>query len=503
MSGDGRIVKATESYALMRWLFLRMLGIVYIVAFLSLCVQMKGLIGSNGILPAHILMETAGKAGVTFWQLPTVAWINSSDTALQLIPLIGALAALLVTLGFFTAPALALCWLFYLSIMTIGGDFLMFQWDILLLETGFLSIFFAPWQWYEFPWKIRGKEGAFGQPPRIILFLIRLLLFRLLFESGLCKLASGDQTWQNLTALTYHYQTQPLPTPLAWFGNQLPLWFQQFSCGFVFFEELLVPLLVFAPYRFRLIAAGLMFFLQFLIASTGNYAFFNLLTVVLIFSLLDDAAISRLMPASIRKQTQQFDNTRGPKKTQRAASYVCLGLLMVIVLCHFTRSVSPFGYLREQANEILALSAPYQFFNRYGLFAIMTTSRPEIIIEGSEDGNVWKEYEFYFKPGNVKCAPPIVAPYQPRLDWQMWFAALSDYGSNPWFMAFVRRLLDGQPDVLALLKTNPFPDKPPHYIRAMTFDYRFTGFDEQKATGAWWHRVAKGVYFPVATLGSN
>lgn len=505
MSGDGAVVKPSETYLLTRWIFLRLLGIVFIVAFLSLSVQIKGLIGSNGIMPAHILLETAARSGIGFWQMPTVAWINSSDSALQLIPLIGTFFALLVILGIITAPALAICWLFYLSLMTIGGDFLLFQWDSLLLETSFLSIFFAPWQLFEPPWKLFGKEASLRQPPAVILFLLRLLLFRLLFGSGMCKILSGDPTWQNLTALTYHYETQPLPTPLAWIGNQLPMWFQQFSCGFVFFEELIVPFLVFAPRRLRLAGAGLMLFLQFMIAATGNYAFFNLLTVILIILLLDDSVVTRFFPDRLRKHFQPLGHilTTPMRKVQAIAVNTCLALIIAILLCQNTRSAYPLALLHEPTNQFIAIVSPFQIINSYGLFAIMTTSRPEIIIEGSVDGNVWKEYEFYFKPGNVLSPPCIVAPYQPRLDWQMWFAALSDYQSNPWFMSFIRRLLDGSPDVLALLKTNPFPDKPPHYIRALVYDYHFTNYAQQKATGAWWRRVAKGVYFPIATLGSN
>lgn len=367
----------------------------------------------------------------------------------------------------------------------------MFQWDSLLLETGFLAIFFAPWQLL---------ERKVSQPPRVILFLIRLLLFRLLFGSGMCKIVSGDQTWHDLTALTYHYETQPLPTPLAWFGNQLPLWFQKFSCGIVFLEELIVPFLVFAPYQLRLIGAALMFFLQFMIAATGNYAFFNLLTVVLIFSLLDDAVVRRLIPKFILRHLD-VEIDKKPAKAHAIAANCCLALIITIIFCQSVRRTDTF--LQVPTTQFLAAIAPLQLFNSYGLFAIMTTSRPEIIIEGSDDGNTWQEYEFYFKPGDLKAPPPIVAPYQPRLDWQMWFAALSDEQSNPWFTSLIRRLLDGSPDVLALIKTNPFPNKPPRYARALLYDYRFTNSEQQKATGAWWHRVAKGVYFPIATLGSN
>ena len=499
MSGDKNTSKPSKSYVMMRWLFLRLLSIVYLIAFISVYVQIAGLIGINGIIPAGPFLESAAKAGLGFWQVPTVAWLDHSDRALQLIPLAGAFFAFLSMLGIFTAPSIFACWLFYLSLMTIGGDFLMFQWDSLLLETGFLAIFFSPWQMFEPPWKF---SKTIAQPPRIILFLLRLLLFKLLFLSGLCKIASGDPTWQNLTALTYHYETQPLPTPLAWFGNQLPFWFQQFCCGFVFFEELIVPFLIFAPYRIRLVGATLMLFLQFMIAATGNYAFFNLLTIVLIFTLLDDAVIARLLPTQITKWFAQ-DIRQPLSKVHSVAAYGCLTLLITIFLCQTARGFSPLSPLQEPARTFLAFIAPFQIVNRYGLFAIMTTRRPEIIIEGSNDGLIWKEYEFYFKPGNINLPPPLVAPYQPRLDWQMWFAALADYQSSPWFMSLVRRLLDGSPDVLALFKTNPFPDKPPHYIRALLYDYNFTNYEQQRATGAWWRRVAKGVYFPVATLGSN
>jgi uncharacterized membrane protein YphA (DoxX/SURF4 family) len=372
----------------------------------------------------------------------------------------------------------------------IGQDFLSFQWDILLLETGFLAIFFAPWQ-------LRGSSIR-REPSRAILWLLRILLFRLMFSSGVVKLTSGDPTWRSLRALDYHYQTQPLPTPLAWLMQQLPHGFQTLSVLVMFGIELAVPFFLFAPRRVRLWAAGLIAFLQALILLTGNYAFFNLLALALCLVCLDDAFLHRFFPR--RAPPERI--LREPR-LKRAVVAV---LFVVILFAGAEQAAGVLGFwgtLPRAAMQIFGGLGRFYIVNSYGLFAVMTTTRYEIIVEGSNDGQTWLPYEFKYKPGDIKRRPPIVEPHQPRLDWQMWFAALGDYRDNPWFVNFMVRLLEGSPQVLALLAKNPFPGSPPRYIRAELYDYRFTDFAEWRATGAWWRREFVRLYFPVASLRSR
>ena len=479
-----------------------MLGVVYFIAFLSLWSQIAGLIGAHGILPAHTLLEAVGKSfGAERYRLfPTLAWLDSSDGFLKFLAGSGAALSVLVILGVSTGPILLLLWLFYLSSVTTGRDFMAFQWDALLLEAGFLSIFFAPWQFLEPHWKTPGRFFSASPPSTTLLWLLRWLLFRLTFMSGVVKLWSGDPTWRHLTALNFHYETQPLPTPIAWYAHQLPRWFQKLSVAGVFFLELAVPFLIFAPRRPRLVAAGLMCSLQFLLALTGNYAFFNLLTVALCLLLLDDRFLRRFVPrpmvGRLLEAMKQRKYPRFHRRLTAALAVFIVGISAVQLTEQFTRGRN----ILRPAIEVLRWLAPFQIVNSYGLFAVMTTSRPEIIVEGSQDGQTWLEYEFKYKPGDVKRAPLLVAPHQPRLDWQMWFAALGNYQENPWFVNFMVRLLEGSPEVLALLEKNPFPSAPPRYVRALVYNYHFTDFATRRATGTWWRREFRGTYFPVASL---
>lgn len=492
-----------SSYALSRWLFLRLLGVVYFVAFLSLSTQVTGLVGAHGILPAHNLLRQATSAfgSERYHMFPTLVWLDSSDFFLRFLARGGAALSVLVVFDVSTAPVLVVLWAFYLSLVAVGGDFMSFQWDILLLETGFLAIFFAPWQWIGAPWK-RGIRAE-SPPSTAVLWLLRWLLFRLLFLSGAVKLLSGDSAWRNLTALDYHYWTQPLPTAVAWYMAQLPDWFQKASVAAVFGFELLVPFLIFLPRRLRLAGAALAVIFQALIALTGNYCFFNLLTVTLCVLLLDDAALRRvfpLWPSRLAERISGGVEHRAPSRLRRA---VIAALAVIILFATSARMAQRFGaagWIPDAADRALDGLAPLYLANNYGLFAVMTTSRLEIQVEGSNDGVTWLAYEFKYKPGDVRRRPRWVEPFQPRLDWQMWFAALGSYQQSPWFVNFMVRLLQGSPEVLALLARNPFPGAPPRYVRAMVYDYHFTTFAERRATGAWWRREPKGLYFPVASL---
>ncbi len=481
------------TYLLARWLFLRLLGVVYLIAFLSLAVQITGLVGDHGILPARLFLERARALyGATAYRVfPTLCWLGAGDGALRALSWGGAALGLLVVAGVAQAPALALCWLAYLSLSVAGQTFLWFQWDALLLEAGWLAIFYAPTQLVP----SLGRERA---PSTAMRWLVWWLLFRLTFLSGVTKLASGDPTWRNLTALDYHLWTQPLPTWPAWFAYWLPEWTHRTMLLLVLAIELLVPWLIFVPERlsrWRRAAAAALVFGQLGIALTGNYGFFNALAVVLCVPLLDDATLRRVVPLALESGDAE---PRWKQVTLR-------GLVPAIAI------VSTLTFVREIVQTVpgargsfdvpgLEALAPFRSINGYGLFRVMTTQRPEIVIEGSRDSLAWREYPFRWKPGDVARRPSFVAPHQPRLDWQMWFAALDPAGAGPWLAALLERLLEGTPAVVALLAANPFPDGPPRYVRLAYYRYRFSTPAERAGTGAWWRRESAGYLTRPLTL---
>jgi hypothetical protein len=490
---------APPTVFLTRWLFLRLLGLIYFIAFLSLWVQLDGLYGSNGILPIAGYVAAAkqqlGPGG--FWQLPSLCWISASDGFLHFLSASGVVLSLVVIAGSATGPALLLLWAIYLSFQSVGQEFLGFQWDILLTEVGFLAVLFAPWRLLP-AWS---KEAP---PSRIALWLLRFLLFRFMFASGVVKLTSGDPTWRNLTALTFHYETQCLPPWTAWFVHQLPASFQKLSCLAMFGLELAVPFLIFTPRPFRLIAFVLLASFQVLIIVTGNYCFFNLLTLALCLTLVDDTAWRHLCPGKWGSKILLPPQTTVAPKWRRFVIGMIGAPIAVASLVMLLLSLQvPFGKLPGWLQRWVQVTLRWRTVSTYGLFAVMTTSRPEIIVEGSNDGMTWLAYEFKWKPGDLKRRPAFVAPHQPRLDWQMWFAALGNVQGNRWFVQFLVRLLEGKPEVLALLEKNPFPDKPPRYVRAVLYDYHFTDAKTRRETGQWWRREPKGLYCPPVSLRQN
>jgi hypothetical protein len=482
-----------STYAVARWLFLRALGVIYLIAFVSFWVQAKGLIGSSGIAPVGSYLEGLRTyLGAARYRLvPTVFWLGASDRAIGLGCGVGALTAVLLIVDVAPAVALLVLWALYLSIASVGQDFMSFQWDALLLEAGFLAIWLAP---------LRLTPGGHGPPiPPMILVLLWWLLFRLAFQSGLVKLAWGDPTWRDLSALDYHFYTQPLPTWTAWYAQQLPEWCKRGAGALTLILEIVVPLGFFGPRSLRLAACIAAVFLQVMIFLTGNYTFFNLLTIALTLLLVDDRAWAAVLPARFATVL-----TAGPRVTPvglaatlRAA--LALGLLGLSV-GKFWLNLGPGTSLPRPVLRVMARVDPLRSVNSYGLFRVMTTSRSEIVIEGSDDGVMWRAYEFPDKPGDVGRRPAFVEPHQPRLDWQMWFAALSGPEVTPWFGDLLGRLLQGSPAVLGLFRTNPFPDHPPRFIRAQLYAYRFTNAAERRASGAWWVRTLEGPYVPPVSL---
>jgi hypothetical protein len=465
-----------------QWIFLRLLAVVYAIAFGSLAVQVTGLIGSRGILPLAEFLSSINQSfgGIRFLAVPTLFWLGFDDTTLTGLCYAGlALAALLFVTGFrrgrFQRLILLLLFVLYLSFSSAGQDFLSFQWDSLLLEAGFLAIFL-------------GRA-------RIVPWMFRWLVFRLMFLSGAVKLLSEDPNWRNLSALSFHYYTQPLPTALAWYADQLPMRFQHFSTWMVLATELAVPFLIFMPRRIRIFAAWWLIALQTLIFVTGNYTFFNLLTVALCLFLFDDYALERFVPQRVRQCFGQ-----GERPFERALAGVVAAVILVLGVARLMQTFS--GVAPEPLAAAIRYTAPFQIVNNYGLFAVMTTERNEIVVEGSQDGEKWVPYEFRYKPGDVNRAPAWVQPHQPRLDWQMWFAALGSYRTNPWVVNFAVRLLDGSPSVATLLANNPFPQRPPRFVRATVYRYTFTDFEARRRTGAWWKREPRGQYLPAVGLRS-
>lgn len=457
-------------YTISRWLFLRGLGVVYLIAFLSLWRQVTALLGEKGLLPVADL-DLRGA-------VPTVFRFGKSDRALHGACLAGTAASLLVVLDVAVAPALAVAWFVYLSFLLVGREFLSFQWDVLLVEAGFLAIVFA----------------AIPAVSPTLLVLYWWLVFRLMFESGAVKLSCGEPTWRRLTALEYHYFTQPLPTPIAWYAHQLPRWFHKLSVALTLGIELGLPFLIFVSPLGRHVAFAGFTGLMVLIALTGNYNFFNLLTVVLSVPLVEDAVWARWIPASIAGAAV------APRLAWELVPAILAVLTLVISAPQLVRAVSPRFAGPRWIRRLERFLQPYFFVNAYGLFRVMTTERPEIIIEGSRDNATWKAYEFRYKPGDPRRPPPFCEPHQPRLDWQMWFAALGDLYSNGWLQSLLVALVEGNADVLRLLKTNPFPDEPPRYVRARRYRYEFTSPREKRETGAWWKRTLTGEYSPTFAL---
>jgi predicted DCC family thiol-disulfide oxidoreductase YuxK len=482
----GRSV-APPSTRLVRALFFRALGGVYLVAFTSLRSQVLGLYGRRGILPvADFLDRIRAHVGPERHRLlPSLLWLDASDRALVRLCDLGQGFAALLVVGVAPRLASAALWVLYLSFVSVGREFLRYQWDALLLESGLYAIIIAP------PGLM--PRASTEDTPFAARALMRWLAFRLYFESGLCKLQSRDPTWRGCTACAYHYETQPLPTPIAWYAHRLPRRFQQLSTLLTLAIECGVPFFVFAPRRLRRLAFAVLTGLQALIALTGNYGFFNPLTVAVSLWLLDDGSFPR-----------RARRLPPPRRARAWRRWATLAASLPLVALSGAILLARLGWLKRFPRPLVRLCerlAPYHAVNSYGLFAVMTTARPEIVVEGSHDGVTWRAYELRYKPGAPGRRPRFVAPHQPRLDWQMWFAALTP--PPPWFEHFLVRLLEGSPEVLALLAENPFPDRPPRFVRALVYDYSMTDGDEKRRSGSWWRRKLVGVYFPPCCLADQ
>jgi len=467
-------------YQIITWLFLRLLGLIYLVAFISFAVQASALIGADGVLPVEYYLNAVKEQLGTdaYMRLPTLFWFSPVDSFIKFVCIAGIVLSLLLITGFLLRTSLVMLYVLYLTLVNGGQNFMSFQWDFLLLECGFLAIF-LPW-------------GS-----TIIVWLYRWLVFRFMFLGGVVKLVSGDKSWDSLTALNYHFETQPLATPLSWYVHHLPESVLMVATGITLTVELLVPFLIFSPRRFRHIAAWCFLIVETCILLTGNYNFFNLLTIFMCLFLFDDAAIKCLMPYRILAMAS---NHKYPTAGMVASSFALLMACTSIYIgaTQITRIVGSDWGMRYSATY--RFLAPFGIVNSYGPFAVMTKVRNEIVIEGSADQITWQEYQFKYKPGDLEKCPGWVAPHQPRIDWQMWFAALNKPEHERWLFNLLIRLLQNSEPVTAIFKHNPFPDDPPASIRARFYEYTFTSAEERKETGRCWNRSLIGEYYPPVSI---
>lgn len=451
------------TYTATRFWFMRLLGFVYTFAFASLVIQVLPLLGERGLLPVFRYLP---RLGADFSTLPTLFWFNHSDQVLLGAAWLGLCLAVVVMLGYASALIMFVLWALYLSFVYVGQVFYGYGWEMLLLETGFLAIFFGP------------------SAPRTVIWLLRWLCFRLMLGAGLIKIR-GDSCWHDLSCLNYHFETQPIPNPLSWFFHHLPSWVHRGGVLFNHIVELLAPALLLIPYRpCRLLAGSLFCLFQIILIFSGNLSFLNWLTIAIALSCFDDRFLPRI-----------------PRLKAYSSRPSWMTLLSLVILCAVViwRSYEP---VRNLIGPNQAMNRSYDrfyFLNTYGMFGSIGRERYEVVLEGSTDGNNWLAYEFPCKPGDRMRLPCVISPLQPRLDWQVWFAAMQNYQSNPWLVHMIYQLLKGDAPISKLLAHDPFAGKaPPRWIRAELYRYEFTDPGE----AGWWKRHYVGAYLPPLELAN-
>jgi hypothetical protein len=473
----GKIYKG-ETYWLTRFVFLRFLGLIYVCVFLPLIFQYQGLLGEKGLLPITPYLNRLQKYyGDSFWwDLPTLFWFSQSDFFALTLAYLGLILALIVFLGYANSIILFLLWLLQLSFLHVGQTFWGFGWETNLLEIGFLSIFFVP--------LLNGKPWNKNYPPsKIIIWLFRWSLFRLMFGAGLIKIR-GDACWTELTCLNYHYLTQPIPNPLSPFFHHLPEWFSKFSVLFNHFVELVVPWFLLFSFRIRTLAGILFLIFQFSIMVTGNYAWINYLTLLMIIPAFDDRALKVIFSNKILLKWQKVKDIKITSSPQKLTILILLVFITVLSYQPFKNLIGPRQAMNTSYDQ-------FHFVNSYGVFGSITKKRYELIIKGSNDGTNWLEYEIPCKPGNPLQMPCIRSPYHYRITWQIWFAAMGRQENSPWVAHLVYKLLIGEPYTLSLLEKNPF-ETPPKYIKVDKYLYTF----KKPGEIGWYNREFKEAYLP-------
>jgi hypothetical protein len=520
-----------------RWIFLRALALIYFSAFYSLLFQIKGEIGPEGIQPAQqYLAAVAEQMGMSrYWFAPTLCWISSSSAMLMAITWIGLIASVIAFLNLWPRMSFFVCFVCFLSFIGATQVFSMYQSDGMLLEAGFLALFFAP------PGLLPGW-GANHPPVRASWFLLQWEWFRIYFESGMVKLVSGDPEWRHLTAMDEYYQNGPLPTWIGWYVQHLPHWFQVATAAGTLGMELGLVLMMFFPRRVRLICFWIVTPWEIGVIVTANYAFLNYLVLALGVLLLDDKFLLRFVPARFRPRepepvaepeheeerplsivaaNESAETTAAESEPEESlgarpawrrrlglqwrALGVAFAAAMLAWIAYDTTAEMIGIPWRENPLPVkpILLLEPLRIANQYGLFAVMTRERYEIEFQGSNDGTNWTAYPFRNKPQALNEAPGIYAPYQPRFDWNLWFASLGSWRENDMVPVTEERLLVGDTDVLSLFRSDPFPQVPPRYVRAVLWQYWFTSMEEKRRTGNWWRREDLGLYAPELTMTAD
>ena len=490
--------RGQPGYLRSRWLFLRGLGLIFFSAFYSLVFQICGLIGPRGILPAqsYLAEVTAVFGARRFWFAPSVFWWSASDRALLAVCIAGMMASFLLALNFCPRGMLVICLIAFLSFISTARDFAGYQSDGMLLEAGFISLFFVPAGW-------RLRLGSSDPPSRASRFLLIWLMFRIYFESGIAKIVGHDPEWRNFTAMDQYYQNGPLPTWIAWYAHHLPHAFHAATTALVLALELFVIFAVFLPRRFRIALFFLITPWEIGIILTSNYAFLNYVVLLLGILLLDDKFLARVRPSIDQVRTEAESPNIVSTQLARLAAWKSRTRLFVqgffltwvfyatcvLLLSMLTRDV-PLPTAPARA------LVPFRIANDFGLFGVMTRDRYEIEFQGSIDGRSWTAYPFRYKPQDVSAPPRIYAPYQPRFDWNLWFASLGSWRENTLVVQVEQRLLTAEPDVLALFAGNPFPAGPPLQVRAVLWQYWFSDWKEKRQEGHWWRRRQVGLYAP-------
>ncbi len=483
-----------NGYWLTRFVILRLLGLVYTAAFLSLARQVLPLLGSKGLTPAKNFLgrihERSPGNNRFLIKVPTIFWIGISDRGLLLLSWVGVAFSIVVTCGYANALMLLALWVLYMSFVNIGQIWYGYGWEIQLLESGALAVFLVP--------MLDGRPFPCRRPPLLIIWLFRWLAFRIMLGAGLIKLR-GDPCWRDLTCLLYHYETQPIPNPLSRTFHFLPAWFHRFGVLWNHFIELVVPWFGFGPRVFRQTAGALLVSFQGLLILSGNLSFLNYLTIVPMLGFLDDSLLARILPKALVRRARSAASDA--EKSQLQHWLVTMYALVIAWL-----SIAPTRNLLSGMQAMNRSFDPLRLVNTYGAFGAVGRHRNEIIFEGTKDtvigpGTVWREYEFPYKPGDPKRRPGVIAPLQPRLDWQIWFAAMASPKRYPWTIHFIWKLLHNDPGTLSLLANNPFPDSPPRHVRAMLYRYEFAPTNNSE--GAWWKRRVLREWLPSLSVESS
>jgi hypothetical protein len=504
-----------RNYLISRWLFLRALGLIYFSAFFALLFQVKGLIGVQGILPAaDYLQDTTGAGVLRFWYAPSLLWLSASNHMLMGLMWIGLVASMLLVANVWPRAMLVACFLCFLSFVSAAQDFSGYQSDGMLLEAGFISLFLAPgglWPGW----------GAKRPPMRGAMLLLLWEWFRIYFESGVVKLESGDPTWRNLTAMYEYYQNGPLPTWVGWYVEHLPNWFHRAAAGATLGMELVLVWMAFLPRRWRIVCFFVVTAWQIGVIATANYAFLNYLVLVLAVLLLDDDFLRRFVLGRWREEliTESTEGRRGHGEVVGEGDAAAegesdggvlhglrvlgLGVGAAVLTWVFYATAVPLVrmFWREAPlpTAPVAVLEPFRIANQYGLFAVMTPHRYEIEFQGSNDGENWTAYQFRYKPQDVKERLRIYAPYQPRFDWNLWFASLGGWLQNPMVPRTEELLLENDRDVLGLFRGDRFGGTAPRYVRAVLWQYWFSTPQQKRDEGAWWTRQFLGTYAPTLT----